>query len=363
MRVPDLDGGSILNVIAELEHRLIGAAPAPTLHPELAGRIPEASTYVLVLFDGLGDAQLAHDRAAPLRDDRVGTVDAPFPTTTSVSLATLATGFPPSRHGLIGHLMRLPGHGVVNTLKWYGPGGLPADIDTGSFLPAANTWERLRAAGVEPITVQPGDFLDSPLSRALYRGLRYEPVWSVDDALDAVTTLAATARRLIFAYFPQVDFAAHLAGQRSAMYAEAMSLVASAWEQLRLRLPPDAVMVGISDHGHVDYTEDQKVVLGRKMAGGVDLFGDPRALYASGSADALARLGDRLPATWHDIAEVRQWWGSGPAHPELHRREPAGVFLAEPGAVLLPGHMDRRLTGYHGGLQVEEVQVPLLVAG
>lgn len=363
MRIPDLAGGSILNVIAELEHRLIGSAPSPTLHPALAGLIPEAETYVLVMLDGLGDAQLDHRSAGPLRADRAAAVDAPFPTTTSVSLATLATGLPPRRHGLIGHLMSLPGHGVVNTLKWLGPGGTPVAIDTGDFLPARNTWERLRVGGAEPITIQPGDFLDSPLTKALYRGLRYEPVWSVAEAIDAITVLSGTGGRLIVGYLPHVDFAAHVAGQRSSLYDDAMTTVAGAWEQLRLRMPDGVVLIGIADHGHIDYRDGDKVVLGRKTIGRVDLFGDPRALYARGEPNALARLSERLPATWHPIDEVRTWWGPGPAHPELPGREPAGVFLAEPGAVLLPGHMDRRLTGYHGGLDDAEVQVPLLVAG
>ncbi len=363
IRVPDHSGGSILNVIAEIERRLLGDAPSPGLHPELAALVPKASTYVLVLLDGLGDHQLDHPGAKGLAADRVGTVDAPFPSTTSVALATIGTGLPPRRHGLIGHLMSLPGLGIVNTLKWIGRRGTPVDADTTDFLPSPNTWERLRAGGIEPIAAQPGDFIGSPLTKMVYRGARFEPFWSVDDAVDAVTMLAGEPGRFVFAYLPHVDFAAHVAGQSSSMYDQAIGTVADVWEAMAARLPQDAVMIGTADHGHLDFREEHKVILSRETVGDLELFGDPRALYARGTPDEIERLAQEIPATWHPLSEMESWLGEGPAHPDLAKRLPDGVFLADQEKLILPSRMDKRLIGYHGGLSPEEVRVPLLVAG
>ena len=66
--LPDYDGGSLVNLMAELEHSLTGAAASRRLHPHLADHIPEADTYVLCLFDGLGAGQLDHPAAEPLAD-------------------------------------------------------------------------------------------------------------------------------------------------------------------------------------------------------------------------------------------------------------------------------------------------------
>ena len=66
LRLPDYAGGSLVNLVAELEHRLTGNALHPGLHRDVATLIPDAATYVLVLFDGLGDGQLTHPAAAPL---------------------------------------------------------------------------------------------------------------------------------------------------------------------------------------------------------------------------------------------------------------------------------------------------------
>ncbi|MFQ5967299.1 MAG: alkaline phosphatase family protein, partial [Acidimicrobiia bacterium] len=86
MHRPSYDGRGLVNLVAELEMRMIGSAPSPALHSEPAALLPEAETHVLVLFDGLGNHQLEHPRARPLLEARAGTVDAPFPTTTVVSL-------------------------------------------------------------------------------------------------------------------------------------------------------------------------------------------------------------------------------------------------------------------------------------
>src|SRR5690606_36281814 len=100
---PDYGGGSLVNLVAEVERRLTGSAPEPGLHPELAAMIPHAETYVVVLFDGLGVDQLDHPVAASLRGHLRAGIDAPFPTTTTVSMSTVATGLTPIRHGVLGY--------------------------------------------------------------------------------------------------------------------------------------------------------------------------------------------------------------------------------------------------------------------
>ncbi|MCU0281865.1 MAG: alkaline phosphatase family protein, partial [Acidimicrobiia bacterium] len=136
MRPPDYTGGSLVNLVAELERRLAGKAPTPGLHALLGAVIPEAATYVLVLFDGLGDAQLSHPGAAPFAAARRAALDAPFPTTTTVSLATIATGLPPARHGLIAYQLWLPDREqVANTIKWTTLWGDPMGLDFAAFLP------------------------------------------------------------------------------------------------------------------------------------------------------------------------------------------------------------------------------------
>jgi hypothetical protein len=353
---PDYAGASIVNLMASIEQHLAGSTTGVPLRHEL---VPEASSYLVVLFDGLGDGQLATGDAAPLAASRVGAVDTVFPTTTTTALASIATATPPAQHGLLGYELWLPeADHAVNTIHWKPVGGGPVlDIDFDGFLPSPNLWERLIAAGREPVTVQPSDFAGTPLSRVLYRGCRYEPVDSYEAWLEAAIALVAEPGRLVFAYFGAIDVAAHLKGQQSAEYAGAMRLAGALWERLVARLPHGASLIGTADHGHVDVVST--VALNDELQKLAEVYGDGRTIFARSD---VAHLGADLPATWVDGSEVAAWFGPGPPNPAYAERAPVGIFVADDGVRLLHHNSDPRLVGTHGALSAAEVRVPVLVA-
>ncbi len=360
--IPSHTGSGLVNLVAEIEARLSGRPRSARLETGAANTIGDASSYVLVLFDGLGDSMVTKPGAEALAASRRATLHAPFPTTTTVAMATVVTGVSPARHGVIGHLMWVPGPDrVVNVLKWVDQSGAPVDFDTSMLLPAPNLWERLAAVGVEPVTVQPGHFADSPLTKALYRGCRFEPVYSIDEAVEATLQLAKSPRRLVFTYFPQIDFASHVYGQDSSEFAQALSSMDTAWSAITARRPDGVVVLGTADHGHIDYPESMK----RPMRGEFDdlvTYGDPRSVYLRGGAELVSRFADEAGAPVVERPTLMEWWGAdGGIHPDLERRLPDGAVLAPEGSVLLPRGFDRRLQGYHGGLDPREVEIPMLV--
>lgn len=365
--IPDYSGGSLSNLMAELEQRLTGTSVSSPLSPNIGELIPQAATYLLVLIDGLGAFQLDHPAAGPLAHAHRATIDAPFPTTTTVSLATVATALPPIRHGLIGHFLLLHGHPrPVNGLRWVDTTGTAVPSYAPGVLPAPNLWERLGAAGVESITVQPAGFEGTPLTRALYRGCRFEPATTTRDWVQAALDLALVPGRLIFAYHPAVDVAAHMHGPRSPEYANALRDVANAWHRMADRLPHHVSMIGTADHGVVPIPQSGKYLLHGDHTRGLTLFGDPRSLYVRGPRSIIEDVGSNLPADWRPQSALRRLWGpeQSPDGPRATAPTlaPDGAWLAHEGHVLLPGHMDRRLVGYHGGLDPRELKIPLLVA-
>ncbi|HSO50719.1 MAG TPA: hypothetical protein VLS86_09240, partial [Acidimicrobiia bacterium] len=80
---PSYDSRGLVNLVAEVESRMIGSAPGPILDPAIGAMIPKGRTYVMVMFDGLGVAQLQHVAAGSLLRSQRATLEAPFPTTTS----------------------------------------------------------------------------------------------------------------------------------------------------------------------------------------------------------------------------------------------------------------------------------------
>lgn len=359
MLIPSTTGRGLVNLVAELEMRFTGSAAALPLDDDLAALVPDGPSVCLALFDGLGSSQAAESEGFSRSIRAV--LHAPFPTTTTVSLASVATGRVPRGHGVLGHLMWLPRVGtVVNVLKFITPDGRPIDEDTRSFLPGDTLWERLRSAGIEPVTVQPGGFADSPLSRALYRGCRFESVWSKSEWVDATVDLASRPGRFVFAYWPDVDVAAHVSGRASEAYRRAVTEAGRLWDRLRQRVT--VPLIGTADHGHLDYRESGKLLLRDAQMRDLVWFGDSRALMARGDAAVAERLLEHSGADLYGPEDFEPWLGDDPdPHPELAERVPHVIALAPRDTLLLPRGFDRRLVGYHGGLSRAEVEIPLLV--
>ena len=356
---PSYHSHGLVNLMAEIESRLIGASPSPVLDPGISALVPEARTYALVLFDGLGVAQLDHEAAGPLRASHRATLHAPFPTTTSVSLATVATGLPPSRHGLVAHLIWLEEVGrVVNTLKWVDLSGRPVAHDYASFLPGPNLWERLRRGGIEPITVQPGPFAGSPLSRLLYRGARFEQTWDDRDLVDATLQLASEPNRFVFTYFWPVDFAGHVHGLGSDELGDAIGLAAKLWQGLRSQLPPEVTLLGTADHGLIDYSEKDKILIRDRPFDTLRYGGDPRGVHVWGEQAVLEELAEH---TGGSLTDPLALLGPDPVASAISRVGDV-LLLAPPGKVLLPPGFDKRLHSYHGGRARDELEIPLLIA-
>lgn len=355
-KAPSYSGSGLVNLVAELEWQLTGASVAPRLSDD--SQIPEASTYVLVLFDGLGTSQLDHHDAAPFRTSLAGSIDSPFPSMTNVSLSTIASGLVPAAHGQIAHMSWFPDlDQVVNTLKWVTPSGEPVAYDYGGLLPRPNLWERLRAAGVEPITVQPGDFQTSPLTRQLYRGARFEGAWSERDLAEATVALAASGRRLIFTYVPFVDFAGHVFGTGSDEFTDAMKLAATIWEDICAGLPPGAVVIGTADHGLLDVAESDKILIREPHFDDLRFAGDPRGVALWGDPTLMD---DLAAATGGDLIDPAPFYG--PDLSDLARAHLAPRMILPPGGkIILPKAFDKRLRAYHGGLSRAELEIPVLV--
>lgn len=359
MLIPSTTGRGLVNLVAELERRLTGSSIADPLDADLAELVPAGDSFCLALFDGLGASQ-----ATPVEEfsDSIRAVlHAPFPTTTTVSLASVATGRVARGHGVLGHLMWLPAAGTVtNVLRFVTPDGRQVSIDHAAFLPGQTLWERLREAGIEPITVQPGGFGGSPLSTALYRGCRFEPVWSKDEWLEATVQLSNEPGRFVFAYWPDVDVAAHVSGRHSTAYRHAVKGAGRLWQRLTDRI--DVPLVGTADHGLLDYRESGKILLRDASMRECTWFGDSRALMARGDFSAAEAALAGTGAELLSRTEFEPWFGSDPEpHPDLADRLPDVVALAAEDTLLLPRGFDRRLVGYHGGLSRDEVEIPLMV--
>lgn len=345
-------------------------------------RLAPARAACVLLVDGLGAANLADAAAAapflaglasPLPG---GSLEAGFPTTTATSLASLATGLPPGRHGMLGYTTAIPGAGrLLNALEW------DDRVDPEAWQPHPTLLQRATAAGARVTRVAPAYFAESGLTRAALRGGAYAGIVSDGERVaDALAGLSGDRPALVYVYTGDLDGTGHRRGWRSAAWRAQLAQIDRLVRQLAEGLPPGAALWVTADHGMVDVAAQAKVDVDdpaeAALRDGVALVGgEARARYLytrrGAAGDVAATWAERLGAGWRvwcrDEAIAEGLFG--PVDDGVRPRigdVVAAAVAEEPGggvgAVVTsrgdPG--EAGLAGYHGGLSPRERRVPLL---
>ena len=219
---------------------------------ELAAEVRGAC---VLLIDGLGAELLdAHADDAPVMAELRGrTLQAGFPSTTVAGLAAVGTGCRSGQHGMVGLSFRLPGVGVVNTLRWRRhPWGddLRDAAPPEQVQPLATTFEQAASAGVAVSVVSGAEFTGSGLTRAVLRGGRYVGVQALGDLAAGVRTAVADGG-FCYGYHGEVDLLGHIYGPGSPAWRMQLREVDRLVESLVEGLPPGGLLAIVADHGMV----------------------------------------------------------------------------------------------------------------
>ncbi|NUQ87328.1 MAG: alkaline phosphatase family protein, partial [Glycomyces artemisiae] len=176
------------------------------------GELDGVRRIAVLLLDGfgyhlLGQAAQASATVGAVHHGELGTltpITATVPSSTPISLASLACGLPPGEHGIIGFTVRVPDTGdLVTHIRWDG-----SSPDPEAWQPGPTVFERASADGVACTIVSNGAFRDTGLTRAIYRGADWLPAISPREVAEGtVAALARADRSLVYAYLPDVDTA------------------------------------------------------------------------------------------------------------------------------------------------------------
>ncbi|WP_051704370.1 alkaline phosphatase family protein [Glycomyces sp. NRRL B-16210] len=329
----------------------------------------------VLLLDGfgyhlLGQAAQASATVGAIHHGELGTltpITATVPSSTPISLASLACGMPPGVHGIIGFTVRVPDSGdLVTHIRW---DGAP---DPETWQPQPTCFERATADGVVCTVVSNGVFRDTGLTRAIYRGADWLPAVAPHEVAEGtVAALARGDRSLVYAYLNEVDTAGHFHGIGSPEWLESVAKVSEAIDGILSGLPRDAALFVTADHGMVNVTDRLHVDERPDLLHGVEsIGGDGRMRYlytAPGATEEVRQawtdaVGDRAELLDRDEAVDRGWFG-----PEVtaRSRERIGDLVvackdtfAVVGVEGEPPHV-ARLIGQHGGLTAAEMAIPL----
>lgn len=367
--------------LAEVFPAVLGALGVP----DAAGGdlvLPEARAVVVLLVDGLG-AELLREHAADapflaaLPD--AGPLTVGYPSSTSISLASLGTGLPPGAHGLLGITFRVPSGDLLHSLPWLVAGERGRLVDAREIavpeeIQAAPTQlERAAAAGIETSVVWKHEFRGSGLTRAVLRGGDYRGPLAIGDLLaEVLTAVRRPGRQLCYGYHSDLDLLGHAYGPGSLAWRLQLAQVDRIVATIAEQLPPDTLLLVTGDHGMVhmgravDADADEDL-----QAGVLEIGGDPRArhVYCEPGAAYDVRaawksvLGEDAWVLSREQAIEEGWFGPVAAHLAdrigdvvVAMRGTAAVIRTRGEPVL------SRLPGQHGSLTAAEQLVPLKLA-
>lgn len=366
--------------LAEVLPALLAAIGAPGAPQEPHLEIAPARAIALLLVDGLGsDLLRRHATDAPflagLPD--LGPLTVGFPSSTSISLASLGTGLPPGAHGMLGISFRAGPEDVLDTLRWTTSGRDPVDLrerfPPEEIQPRQTVFERAEAAGVGVTVVSKAEFGGTGLTRAALRGGRFQGTHALGDlAAEIIAALTAPGPQLCYGYHSDLDALGHIRGPGSLPWRLQLGQVDRLAEMVAARLPPDAVLVVTGDHGMVGVDQVFDADTHPELQAGVRMLGgDPRArhVYVRDGAldDVLAAwravLGDGAWVVPGEQAVADGWFG--PVERLVRDRIGDVVVAARATTAIVRTEVEpviSRMPGQHGSLTEAEQLVPLLVA-
>jgi len=396
--LPRYDGRSIVNVAVSVHLAAGGrSGGSPPLAPPLASALDPfdggraRGPVVLFLVDGFGYSQLAHWKAS--RSDRAARwasrahgITTVFPSTTTAALTSLSTGTPPGRHGLVGYRQYLPRFGVVADLLKMSPVGVATrDQLIGpawrpSYLSGAPSLFR---RGLKATAVTRDLFRGTGFTRTLYDGAAFVGYATGTDLAEELSRVLArrSPPPVVYVYWDELDTIQHLKGPDPRLVDLELERIAHLVEHVAARLPlrrsRRMTLLVTGDHGQVPATVEARVALEENPRVLVELArplaGDRRAGFLQARAGRVPQLRAALEAILPpgsrivpmDEAVDAGLFGPPPFHPELDQRlgdllvlvpSPAGLTYLPPGAAPIARH----LFGAHGGLEPDELVVPLV---
>lgn len=373
---PDYQGSGFVNLVASLAEARGGAPRHPPLISLPVAELRSASNIVFLIVDGLGDNYLeANGAGSNLARHRRSAISAVFPSTTASAITTSFTGATPLEHGLTGWFTYFSEAACVGAPLPFQRRGEKTSLGIvpGRIFTEPSFFDAL---DVRTVAVSYRPIIDSLYNmhhcgraeRRAYDDLR----GFVDETAAAVKS--GTARKFVYAYWPEFDALSHRYGVGSVEVRAHFEALDAAFGELVARLAgSDTLLVLTADHGFIDCPPEESIELPAELAAMLrfPLCGERRIAFCHVHDErkflqTAARIfGDRAQVRLSRELAEEGWFGPGRAHPHFAERiGDVALVMNGRGTVKdwVAGEPRHLHIGNHGGTSEDEMHIPLVVA-
>ncbi len=349
---------------------------------EIADLIGEPEHLIVLAIDGLGMHFVdSLPDGAFLRRKLVATMNAPFPSTTSVVFTTFATGLWPAIHGITSWFMHLPEiDGSTIILPFLRRSDRRPLMQLG--VRPESIWPHpalLEGSERDSIFVMPASISEGPFTQFQSAGARVPayPDLLLDRGLEILADHVARAEEPThgYLYYAKFDTMAHQLGTGHVDTINLLQQVNASLEWFADELQGQATVVVISDHGHLDEPSDGSIDISPVSAPGrllrVAPSGDYRVAYFEvddAKSQEFARVFRDEYGDWAfllpiDEVDDLRLFGPEPLAEVTRSRMGQWMAISRGARAFLYTHMpdsDRLVSG-HSGLSRAEMKIPLIV--
>lgn len=336
-----------------------------------------AKRVVCVLVDGLGvENVMQRSGHAPWLTAQLNagtTTHAGFPSTTSANIASFATGLTPGEHGLVGHQV-FDRHfdEKINLLT-----GWNERTDPAIWQPHPTISEQAFELGITANVIGHEEYRHTGYTKATMRKAEYIAAESMADRFEAASrVLQSSGESITYLYIPELDKFGHRNGWQSPGWANLLEELDGLLARFASKLPKDCGLIVTADHGMIDSSVDQRLLIDEQVDKGglLEWFGgDTRVAYLylkdPAAAESMQRQLESQSALYQAVltndAIAANWFG--PVGEMAAQRLPELMLLARSNFTLFHSVYSKKrsieMTAHHGGLSSNELRVPLIRVG
>ena len=397
---PNYEGQSILNIPGSISH-FLGAPSfgAPPFHEDILSRLGGPyQRVVLLLVDALAMQRLQvwinePEFAVWKRLAATGML-APLtsvsPSTTCAALTSVWTGRSPGEHGIVGYELFLKEYGLVANMIQHSPFALrgpagalkQAGFDPVEFLGQPTLGSHLAASGIKAHAFQHGGILGSGLSEMFFADVKTHGFLSPADlwiSFRQQFTTYPNERAYFWVYWSDVDTLSHRFGPDDERVRAGFASFSQDFERYFLDATPaaqrkDTLFILVADHGQIHTEKDAHYELSNhpNLTRRLHMLptGENRLAYLYIKPGQTEAVREYIEKTWPNqfavidssYAQEVGLFGQGRSSPRLADRIGDLVVVAKGNAYWWWAAKDNPLIGRHGGLDPQEMLVPLLAA-